>query len=118
MATQKNRGLTKHITAHVETLPVGALVTHETVLKPLREVFPKLTDKAIMQALSYASHAGIIVPGEVRGTYRKPNGASGMQALISQCDKDLIDQLLDAMAKAEPALKRAAKVLAAVDSIK
>jgi hypothetical protein len=72
-----------------------------------------LDQRQIGSALSMLAKKGMVEHGALRGYYSLPNGAKKSQPVNPA---QAIYDLLDFMAKAEPALKRAAKILEAVDN--
>lgn len=120
--TMKNRGLGAALHGWVSGHKPGTVLLLDNALSAMKVRFPQLDRMACSNAFSTLHTKGLIEYanefGGVQGSYRVPSNGSGMQALITQCDKQAIDDLLTAMAKAEPALKRAALILAAVDGIK
>lgn len=122
--TMQNRGLGSALYGWVSSHKPGTILSLDNALATLRVKFPKLTRMACSNGFATLHKKGLIEYaseyGGPMGTYRVPKEGSegGMQQLITLCDKQAIDDLLTAMAKAEPALKRAALILAAVDGIK
>lgn len=122
--TMKNRGLGAALHGWVSGHKPGTVLLLDNALAAMKVKFPQIDRMACSNAFSTLHKKGLIEYSVdfngVQGSYRVPRAAKddGMQALITQCDKQAIDDLLTAMAKAEPALKRAALILAAVDGIK
>ena len=69
-----------------------------------------LTPKQVGSALALLAKKGMVEHGALRGYYALPNGTKRVNPAQAIYD------LLDFMAKAEATLKRAAKILEAVDN--
>lgn len=73
---------------------------------------PDLTSKQIGSALAMLAKKGMVEHGALRGYYCLPNGEKAPNPAQAIYD------LLEFMAKAEPILKRAAKIMEAVEGVK
>ena len=116
MADQKNWGVSKAIKAYVDSLPHNAQVSaNDELLKAVRKDLPSVTKASLVSALSYMKGEGVLAGGPLKGIYVKPNGKAPSTA---DMETVVIDNLLDAMAAAEPVLKRCKKLLVALEAIK
>ena len=111
MKSQKNRGLGLALDAWLHSLLPGTHFTLDQAQNAMRSKFPEANSMAISNALSWLAKKGLVHPGALRGTYQKPGVLPEKPIGPAQAIYDLLDY----MAKAEPALKRAAKILEAVD---
>jgi len=73
---------------------------------------PDLTFKQVSSALSLLANKGVLEHGPLKGYYSLPAGTASVNPAQTIYD------LLDYMAKAEPHLRRAARILKAVEETK
>ena len=113
MADQMNRGIGRTLVEHIERLPPNAQISaNDELVLTMKKKLPNVTDKALMNALGHLAKKKIIRRTDVKGVYRKTaNGKS------SDVEQVVIDNLLTAMAEAEPVLKRCKKLLAALQAV-
>lgn len=112
MADQTNRGVSKVIARYVHTCKPGAQVTNDdTLLRIVKKEIPGATYDSLRSALSYLHQKGILDNSAISGLYVVPH-ADDRQA---DPDTIVIDNLLDAMAKAEPILRRWKRVQEALN---
>lgn len=116
-----NTGITKAVATFIDAMRPGEKVSvTDTLRRHVHETVPAASDKSIGYTLSYCMGKGMLSQGEVRGIYIKPKPVNGHAVEEPKVDVEqvVIDNLLDAMAKAEPVLKRMKKLLAALDAVK
>lgn len=111
MREMKNRGLGGSLHSWLCSLKPGTAFSLDQAMAAVRSEFPDVNRMAASNALSWLAKKGLVVQGDLRGTYTKPVTSTDQPHNPAQAIYDL----LDFMAKAEPALKRAAKILEAVD---
>lgn len=115
MADQSNRGVAKVLTSIVNALPAHNTVqASEPLLALVRKHIPRATEQSIVSGLSYLKGRGVLNATNVRGVYSKPNGR------VPEADMELvvIDNLLAAMAAAEPVLKECKKIITMIRAFK
>jgi hypothetical protein len=110
MADQTNRGASRVI---VNCAPQTGLFTAEDMLPIVRKEIPDADRRTIVSACSYLCDKGILEAGAVKGIYRRATA----RVNTTMPDVVVIDRLLDAMAEAEPILKRWRRVQEALDGI-
>lgn len=116
MTDQKSWGVSKAIKAYIDSLPHNAQIRADgNMLQAIRKEVPNATEKSVVSALSYLKGEGVLAAGELKGLYIKPNGKAHSTA---DMETVVIDNLLDAMAAAEPVLKRCKKLLVALEAIR
>ena len=111
MKSQKNRGLGGSLHSWLCSLKPGTAFTLDSARNAVRTEYPEANRMAVGNALTWLSKKGLLHPGDLRGTYVKAGPKDDRPTNPAQAIYDL----LDFMAKAEPSLKRAAKILEAVD---
>jgi hypothetical protein len=122
MKNQKQRGLGLCLTAYLNSHKPGTVFALEEAILHARRKYPDLDRLATSNSLSYLHTKGLVQQaaefGGMRGTYRTPLKQNGMQSLVDMGERKIIDDLLDAMAKAEPVLKKYARIIDAMNDAK
>jgi hypothetical protein len=97
-----NRGLGSAVANALKALPPSTLVTISDAEKIAKVNGFDATRMAVSNALTYLATLKLLEPGELRGTYRTP------RLNVEQPDDEaiVIDNLLAAMAAAEPVLRK------------
>lgn len=117
MADQQNRGVSKVLAGIVGAMkPYEQITSNDAVLREVQKDIPKATEQSIMSGLCYLRDKGVLVPTAVKGVYSKPNGKARSE-LPTDMETVVIDNLLNAMAEAEPVLKRCKKMLEAFRAV-
>ena len=112
--TLKTRGLTRALLAHVNTLPPGEpLQLDAALVAAMRKDVPEATHSATLGACAYLLKLGELKPGPVRGSYLRVKGSGSHEAP----DTVVIDELLNAMAKAEPVLRKWRRIQEALKDV-
>jgi hypothetical protein len=111
--TNKNRGLTRALLTHMEQQGAGVNIhLGDQLVSTLKREVPDVNKPAISGAFNYLVKQGLVVPGPVRGSWQLVQG-EGQESP----DTVVIDQLLDAMAKAEPILRKWRRIQEALRSV-
>ena len=110
----KYRGLSATIAEMVGHMDNGDLVDAQYIMSNLNGKYKNAGSTAVISAMRYLSkfEGAVLEPGNLRGTYRVVNAAKAHDAVQE------IDNLLDAMAAAEPALRRAKRILSLLENVR
>jgi hypothetical protein len=113
-----NRGLTRYL--HGRTISDPALfaagVSGSILMRDLdlRKQFPQVTEESVVKSLWQLAREEVLNKAG-NGFYKLP-GDHPVRAIDTE--KVVIDNLLDAMAKAQPVLHRCKRLLEALESVK
>jgi hypothetical protein len=119
MADQTNRGVSRVLVALLATQPTGALITlTPSLLTDIRRQIPGATEASLRSSLAWLVRRGILLSSNTRGIFINVSGSSGSSDAQANPEKVVIDNLLDAMAKAEPVLRKWRKVQEALDALR
>jgi hypothetical protein len=112
-------GVTMAVVAYIETLHAHATFDTDKALAFVQRRIPTADYKKVSASIGRLTIKGLILPTSVKGVYQKPNGAPPAPVEPKRVDieRAVLDDLLDAMAKAEPVLQRCKKLLAALDEL-
>ena len=114
MKAMKYRGLSATIAELVGNLDDRDIVDAKYIQSHLNGKYKGVGSTAVVSAMRYLSNfeEAVLEPGLHRGTYRVVNARKAHDAVQE------IDNLLDAMAAAEPALRRAKRILSLLEQVK
>jgi len=112
--------MAKVVASIIDKVPAHSNVTaNEIMLDRVRKEIPNATEQSLISTLSYLRAKGMLYKSEVQGLYHRSNGTKHEpQPQPPDMELVVIDNLLAAMAAAEPVLKECKKVITMIRSFK
>lgn len=113
MSKKQNSGASSHLLTAIQQLPKTQIVSIDDALKMLITWKKDVKRPLASNTLSHLARKGFLKNGPIKGTYM----LSDAQQSTTDVEVVVIDRLLDAMAAAEPVLRRWKRIQAALDAV-